>query len=67
MDNIKHTKHFVEKHSRKRRERSGQKIYSENNSLNFPNIGKETNVQVQESQEVPQHESILRDTQQDTL
>lgn len=49
------------------KERQGQKNYLKKiMAKNLPNLGKETDIQVQEAQRVP-NKTNLRDTNQDTL
>ena len=48
--------------SQEKRERKGQNLFEEIMAKNFPNLGKETDIQVQEAQRTPNKMNLKRST-----
>ena len=66
-DNIKHTNiHITGVPEEEKQEKGAENIFEDIIAENVPNLGKETNTQVQEAQRVP-HRINQRGTHQDTL
>lgn len=55
------------RNSRRRREKSTESIFEETMVENFPNLGKETNIQVQEAQNIPSKINPMRPTPRHTI
>ena len=51
-DKVKHTKIHIMRGQKEKQERKGQKIFEEIIAKNFPNMGKESFIQIQEAQRV---------------
>lgn len=55
------------RNSRRRREKSTESIFEGTMVENFPNLGKETNIQVQEAQNIPSKINPMRPTPRHTI